>query len=178
MCNFFSAVFTHQGGVYHVSGVNSHEDIIAYYNLKDGQNRLIARAELIPPSDTSIAEASKWTFQIDETDPPEWVKDVRESVELRMRDIVSRMIVRENMPVLPAGQWIVAEGVTVGKNYGDVVHNNGTVTTNYGTVTTNYGTVTDNNGTVTNNNGTVTNNNGTVTYNFGTVTYNFGKIGL
>jgi hypothetical protein len=175
MCNFFSAVFTRQGDVYHLSGVNSHEDIIAYYNLKDGQTRLIARAELIPPSDTSIAEASQWTFRIDESDPPEWVKDVQDSVELRMRDIVSRMIVTEDMPVLPAGQWIVAEGVTVGKNYGDVVRNCGTVTNNYS-----GGTVTNNNGTVTYNYGTVTYNNsgGTVTENSGTVTYNYGKIGL
>jgi hypothetical protein len=159
MCSFFSAVFTRQGEVYHLSGVNSHEDIIAYHNLKDGQTRLIARAELIPPEDKSIADVSKWRFQIDESDPPEWVKDVRESVELRMRDIASRMIVREDMPVLPAGQWIVAEGVTVGRNYGEVVRNCGTVTYNYS-------------------GGTVTYNCGTVTNNYGTVTYNYGKIGV
>jgi hypothetical protein len=186
MCKFYSAIVMRNGDILHNENLKSHEDIISLFNINDSQINCdkFVRVEFTPDNDVDFVNIEKYKLNVDESITPKWFENQREYVTQRLKDFVSKKIIRENQKILTGGLYVICKNVIVDKiinaeitcNYGTVTDNSGTVTYNYGTVTYNYGTVTDNSGTVTDNSGTVTDNYETVTYNYGTVTDNSGTV--
>ncbi len=73
MCNFFSAVVSRTGRVYHLGEIVSHEKAVEKFKLKDKDGH-ICRVEITPKKDIDYLKPVNekyWNFQIDE-DKPNW----------------------------------------------------------------------------------------------------------
>jgi hypothetical protein len=185
MCKFYSAIVMKNGDLLHNENLQSHEDIIWLFNIRDSQVNCdkFVRVEFTPKVDSDYSDIEKYRLIVDETSTPDWFEQHREYVTTRLKDFVSKRIILSDQKILTGGLYVVKDcvidkviGATIVYLFGTVTYNRGTVTNNRGTVTDNRGTVTDNYGTVIRNSGTVTYNSGTVTYNFGTVTDNRGTV--
>ncbi len=127
MCNFLSVLVMRDGSVRHHPMLDSHSDLIAYFNIPDETNYIhrFAKAELTP---ADWMDASTWTWRIDEGSRPDWLDDVEGAAEKKARSIAARMILREDRAILADGAWIVPAGVTVQRVIGGrVVRVRGTV---------------------------------------------------
>ena len=75
MCKAFSGVIDENGEVYWKMGMDSHEDIISHFKLKDdsGDKRTvkIARFE-IAPANGDYFNPDEWRFKLDEEVRPDW----------------------------------------------------------------------------------------------------------
>ena len=80
MCYFKSFIAT-KDKLYHVNGLNSHEDIVSYHGLPDRMDRdgrvQIVRMELLPPEVSTdnidnILDPERWTFRTDQDLLPDW----------------------------------------------------------------------------------------------------------
>ena len=80
MCYFKSFIAT-KDKLYHVNGLNSHEDIVSYHGLPDRMDRdgrvQIVRMELLPPEVSTdnidnILDPEWWTFRTDQDLLPDW----------------------------------------------------------------------------------------------------------
>ena len=81
MCKAFSGVIDKNGEVYWKFGMDSHEDIISHFKLKDdsGDKRTvkIARFE-IAPANGDYLNPDEWKFRLDEQVRPEWMNECYE----------------------------------------------------------------------------------------------------
>ena len=81
MCKAFSGVIDKNGEVYWKLGMDSHEDIIAHFGLKDndGDKRTvkIARFE-IAPANGDYLNPDEWRFRVDEIVRPDWFDECYE----------------------------------------------------------------------------------------------------
>ena len=72
MCEFWSAVVTRTGKVYHLGDIISHERIIEKFKLKD-KNDNLCRVEIpVLNVDFSIKPKKEWKLKIDEEEKPSW----------------------------------------------------------------------------------------------------------
>ena len=73
MCKAFSGIIKDNGEVLWEFGMDSHEDIIQKWGLKDdGREKTFARFE-IAPANGSYLEPDEWKFRVDENSRPKWL---------------------------------------------------------------------------------------------------------
>lgn len=109
ICNFLSVLVLKNGDVLHHPMLDSHADLIAYFNLPDtsAHHQHFAKAELTPKD---WLEPDTWLWRIDEETRPGWLDDVEAQAEKKTRSLVRRMILTDNskLPKLIVdGCWIV-----------------------------------------------------------------------
>ncbi len=111
MCNFLSVVILKNGHVLHHPMLDSHSDLVAYFDLPDDTAFIerFAKAELTP---VDWLDPSTWQWRIDEAMRPQWLDDVEAKAEAATRAIAKKMILTDetNIPRLIAdGCWIVGK---------------------------------------------------------------------
>jgi hypothetical protein len=162
MCKFKSFILLKNGDILHNDFIQSHEDLIALFDINDNSvmsiNRFV-RCEFVPQPDSNgvihYDEPKTYKLIIDEQHCPDWVEGLKEQTIERMQSIIKSYVIKDAKILV--GKFAIITGIV------DKVLDSAIVyITKKGTVTYNKGTVTENNGTVTENNGTVTKNNGTV----------------
>ena len=115
MCNFLSVLILRNGDVLHHPMLDSHADLVAYFDLPDTRDhhQHFAKAELVPDGD--ILNPSKWKWAIDEPTRPGWLDDVERCAEEKTRSIAKRMVLTDQTKKLPKiiidGCWIIGGSV-------------------------------------------------------------------
>ena len=109
MCNFLSVLVLKNGDVRHHPMLDSHSDLIAYFNLPDtsAYHQHFAKAELTP---VDWLDASTWKWRIDEETRPGWLDDVEGRAEKATRAIAQRMVITDGVTpprLIVEGCWIV-----------------------------------------------------------------------
>jgi hypothetical protein len=88
--------------------LDSHVDLVTYFKLPDETAYIhrFAKVELTP---VDWADASTWTWKVDEPTLPAWWSDVAARAESTLRSRASRMILKDGEHTLIVdGCWIVA----------------------------------------------------------------------
>ena len=76
MCKAFSGIIKENGEVLWEFGMDSHEDIIKKYNLKDTESPpTFARFE-VAPKNGDYLNPDEWVFRLDEKATPKWWMDI------------------------------------------------------------------------------------------------------
>ena len=109
MCQFMSVLVLKNGDVLHHPMLDSHSDLVAYFQLPDtsAYHQHFAKAELTPDN---WLDPSTWHWRIDEETRPGWLDDVEGQAEEKARSIAGRMILTEasKLPrLIVDGCWIV-----------------------------------------------------------------------
>lgn len=92
MCKFISGIITEKEILF-LDGVNSHTEILEYYNIKDESNSPeFVRAELYPKNIPYIdfTHVDEWEFNIDQDFIPNWF--IKEFDEKRFREKAGEFI--------------------------------------------------------------------------------------
>jgi len=108
MCNFLSAVVLRNGDVLTHPLLDSHSDLVRYYQLPDvtAYHQHFAKVELTPVDWLDVAT---WRFRLDEETEPSWWTDVATGVEATLRERAARMILASGRKDLVLeGCWILA----------------------------------------------------------------------
>ena len=108
MCNFLSAVVLRNGDVLTHPLLDSHSDLIRYYELPDtrAHHQHFAKVELTPDDWLNV---DTWKFRLDESTAPGWWDDVKASAEATLRDRAKRMIITTGRKdLILEGCWILA----------------------------------------------------------------------
>ena len=117
MCNFMSVIISRGGKVYHHPLLDSHNDIIDLFGLRDGENPQWSPVEFSPGDDMLNLDA--YTFKFD-AERPTWADD--DWVELattKLRNIIKTMIVDKDTKILVGGEtYLIAPGVKVDRVIG------------------------------------------------------------
>ena len=109
MCEFKSAIVTRQGNVLHHDMTDLHEDLIAYFGLRD-DNHLnhFVRVEFKPTDKKDYADLSKYSLVVDEDEVPKWFEEFREKTISELTKIVSKYILKDvDKKIILDGCWIV-----------------------------------------------------------------------
>ena len=109
MCNFLSVLILKNGHVLHHPMLDSHSDLVAYFDLPDDTPFLerFAKAELTPED---WLDPTTWIWRIDEAIRPQWLDDVEAQAEKAAREIARKMIITEATKIprlIVDGCWIV-----------------------------------------------------------------------
>jgi hypothetical protein len=107
MCQFLSALALKNGDVLTHPMLDSHSDLVTYFQLPDdtAHHQHFAKVELQPQD---WLDVSTWQFRLDEETEPGWWPDVAGPVEQTLRDRAARMILREGEHrLIVDGAWIV-----------------------------------------------------------------------
>ena len=107
MCNFLSVLILKNGDVKHHPMLDSHSDLIAYFQLPDNTPFIhhFAKAELTP---TDWMDPATWRWRIDEEMRPAWLDDVEGAAEAAARRVAGRMILPDALPrLIVDGCWIL-----------------------------------------------------------------------
>ena len=131
MCNFLSVLILKNGRVLHHPMLDSHADLVAYFDLPDSTPFLerFAKAELTPED---WLDPSTWEWRIDEAVRPQWLGDVEAQAEKAARNIARKMIITEATKVprlIVDGCWIVGgKGVVRDVRGGRIIRVQGSAT--------------------------------------------------
>ena len=109
MCDFLSVLVLKNGHVLHHPMLDSHTDLVAYFDLPDDTPFLerFAKAELTP---NDWLDPDTWTWRIDEAMRPQWLEEVEARAEQAARTIARKMILTDNSKLprlIVDGCWIV-----------------------------------------------------------------------
>ena len=109
MCDFLSVLVLKNGHVLHHPMLDSHADLVAYFDLPDDTPFLerFAKAELTP---NDWLDPDTWTWRIDEAMRPQWLEEVEARAEQAARTIARKMILTDNSKLprlIVDGCWIV-----------------------------------------------------------------------
>ncbi len=80
MCEFWSAVVSRTGKVYHLGEITSHEKIIEHFKLSDSLMGHICRVEIPILNGFNLKPKKEWKLKVDEIEIPSWWKPKFESV--------------------------------------------------------------------------------------------------
>jgi hypothetical protein len=115
VCNFLSAIVSRKGEVYCSPLLDSHNDIIDYFGLRDGNAPQFTPVEFTPKD---WFDPETWTFKFD-AERPDWADDEWiESATTELRRRVEAMIVTEDRMVLVGGAWIIGPNARIGRTFG------------------------------------------------------------
>ena len=114
MCSFKSAIVLKNGDLLHLDGVDSHEDVLSYFKIKDNGNDSFCRVEFVPGED--LCDLDQYKFEIDQERPDWFTESLEKKSVSRLKVIVNKYVVREDRDVLPVGFYIL--GNVVIKNAG------------------------------------------------------------
>ena len=110
MCKFFSVLVLRDGSVRHHPMLDSHSDLVRYFQMPDADAFVhhFAKAELTPVDDWT--DASTWQWRIDEDVWPVWLTDdIAASAEAATRAIAQRMVINNvARDFIVDGCWIIA----------------------------------------------------------------------
>jgi hypothetical protein len=131
MCNFFSAVITKDGFFYHLD-MDSHEDIIEHYKLKDAhvvggvtREANLVRLELTPQDgDICNHNISNWNLRVDQDIIPDWFD--KEKAEKLIKDAVQivfkeRFAIDTQIAEIKEGIWRVVKNSKIDVLKGNAV---------------------------------------------------------
>ena len=116
MCDFFSGLGMPDGDVRWHDAIDSHSDLVSYFEMSDlDDDAKFAKLELTPGDDP--LDINTWAFQLDEDARPSWVtNDLLVRWEARMRSIVSRQtITTGTIEIIADGFWILGVDAKVNK---------------------------------------------------------------
>jgi len=116
MCDFFSGLGMPDGDVRWHDAIDSHSDLVSYFEMSDlDDDAKFAKLELTPGDDP--LDINTWAFQLDEDARPSWVtNDLLVRWEARMRSIVSRQtITTGTIEIIADGFWILGGDAKVNK---------------------------------------------------------------
>jgi hypothetical protein len=117
MCQFFSAVLTKNGDLLYNLVLNSHEEIIELFKIKDtqaaffGQN--FVRLEFVPDLTKNLSKPEAWTLKLDERETPEWYDP--DKAQEKCWDVISGIVVSDERETLTTGHYILTENAVVKK---------------------------------------------------------------
>lgn len=124
MCQFLSAVVSKNGEVYCDPFIDSHEEILQRFNLKDDNSEFIkniVRVEFIPQNDDWF-DVDNYNLRVDENSTPAWWIEVEQSVRQNLSDRIKRMIVdKAENKVLCGGVYIVRDSKILWARYTKIV---------------------------------------------------------
>src|SRR3990167_7169148 len=119
MCTFLSVIVLKNGDVLHHPMLDSHSDLVVYFNLPDASayHQHFAKAELLPKN---WLDPDSWTWRIDEETRPGWLDDVEAQAEEKARSIARHMILTDTSTLprliprlIVDGCWIVCGAVVI-----------------------------------------------------------------
>ena len=113
MCNFLSAIVLKNGDVLTHPMLDSHSDLVTYFQLPDttAHHQHFAKVELTP---TDWLDASTWRFRLDEATAPGWWDDVKTSAESTLRARAQAMVITGGeKQLIVDGCWIVGGDAVV-----------------------------------------------------------------
>src|SRR3990167_6954653 len=114
MCQFKSAIVTRTGEVLHHWGVDSHEDLIDLFGLRDNNHlQHFVRVEYCPDTTENLRNPQSYELMVDEKQTPEWFEEKREAVTATLAALIERSIIRENKKILVGGDFILIGNVRV-----------------------------------------------------------------
>jgi len=114
MCNFLSAVVSRTGEVYCNPLIDSHEDIIDYFDIRDTGMQHIVRVEFSPKEKKDLIDIEKYELRVDELSTPEWFNEYKESAIEKLKLVAKNCIIKENKKIV-MGACIIGDGITIGK---------------------------------------------------------------
>ena len=117
MCQFKSAIVLKNGDVIHNEWIDSHEDLVTLYNLKDEGKEEFVRVEYVPEDTPSNLD--KYALKVDEKETPDWFNP--EKTERKLRAIVKKMIITGDVSMI-VGKRVILDGANVGEIRQSVVH--------------------------------------------------------
>ena len=90
MCNFFSGIVKKDKSVLWLPGVDSHDEIIEHFELKDNTNdprkMTFARFEITRGA-AKIENLQDWVFRVDERIAPDWLSPAHENAARKVFDV-------------------------------------------------------------------------------------------
>ena len=112
MCQFLSALVLRNGDVLTHPLLDSHSDLVRYYQVPDDRthHQHFAKVERTPgDTDESWLDPATWRFRLDEETAPGWWEDVKGAAEATLRDRAKAMIVTTGRKdLILEGCWILA----------------------------------------------------------------------
>jgi hypothetical protein len=120
MCQFLSAVVSKSGEVYCNPFIDSHEEIIQYFNLRDDPSQFInniVRVEFTPKDDDYFG-VENYQLRVDENSIPSWWVDVENSVRQNLTDRIKRMVIdKAENKILCGGVYFVRDSKILWTRY-------------------------------------------------------------
>jgi hypothetical protein len=117
MCEFFSAIYTKQGKLLYNLHLDSHEDIVALYNLRDNSDTFFrqnfARVEFVPDHTKDITKPDAWTLRLDETNTLDWWD--HEKAAEKCWEVIKKIIITDYRRLLVGGVYILANEAKIDK---------------------------------------------------------------
>jgi hypothetical protein len=114
MCKFFSAIGMKNGDILYKDGLDSHSDLIDFFDLPDDREcRHFVKLEFYPKAGMEH-DIEEYSFRIDEETAPIWTEDVVKSFEMKSRNAVSRMIVTNHARLISSESIIIGPGARIG----------------------------------------------------------------
>jgi hypothetical protein len=113
VCNFLSALVLRNGDVLTHPMLDSHTDLVTYFQLPDttAYHQHFAKVELTPED---WLDASTWRFRLDEETAPGWWEDVAASAEAALRARAQAMVITSGEKrLIVDGCWIVGGDAVV-----------------------------------------------------------------
>jgi len=112
MCQFLSAVVSKNGEVYCNPFIDSHEEIMQYFNLRDDTSQFInniVRVEFTPKDDDYF-DVENYQLRVGENSIPDWWAEQEISVRQHLIDRIKRMVVdKAENKVLCGGVYFVRD---------------------------------------------------------------------
>jgi len=118
MCSFKSAIVLKNGDLLHLDGVDSHEDVLSYFKIKDNGNDSFCRVEFVPGED--LCDLDQYKFEIDQERPDWFTESLEKKSVSRLKVIVNKYVVREDRDVLPVGFYILGNVVIKNAGYATI----------------------------------------------------------
>src|SRR6185437_10803222 len=118
MCNFKSAIVTKDGVILHHELTDSHSELIQHFKLHErrgpGQVQNFIKVEFTP-TDLKFDDPASYVLWVDETETPAWFdEDAKHKTSEFLRDVITKMIIRDKREILLGGAWILSDGAEVG----------------------------------------------------------------
>ncbi len=124
MCQFLSAIVSKNGEVYCDPFIDSHEELIQRFGLRDDQSQFInniVRVEFTPKDDDYF-DIENYTLRIDEDSEPDWWASVKDSVHANLKDRIQRMIIdKADNKVLCGGVYFVRDSKILWTRYSRIL---------------------------------------------------------
>ena len=120
MCQFLSAIVSKNGEVYCDPFIDSHEELIQRFGLRDDQSQFInniVRVEFTP-KDNDYFDVENYSLRVDENSEPDWWAELRESVYNNLKERIKRMVVdKADNKVLCGGVYFVRDSKILWTRY-------------------------------------------------------------
>ncbi len=114
MCNWMSAIVLRNGDLLYNLATDSHEDLVALFNLRDKRGDEFCRVEFSPKKPEDVDKPDEYALKVDEKRTPDWFDErIKEKTATAMRSVVLRCIVNGPVTCLIGGCYILTKGASV-----------------------------------------------------------------